>query len=456
MDRVEALYSPVALAIVDMALNDQKDAAIAKMNDECRPLLAALSRASAEYQQYTQTRATEMTQEEFARYEQHRNMLIAVCVAALVAAILAGIVVIRSITGPMNEAVALAQAVAAGDLTRRIEVKNNDEVGKLVHALSSMNTSLCAIVTQVRQSSDGIATGSTEIANGNADLSQRTEEQASALEETAASMEELNATLKLNADNAKQANQLAVGASAVAVKGGDVVGEVVATMKDINDSSKRIADIIGVIDGIAFQTNILALNAAVEAARAGEQGRGFAVVASEVRNLAGRSADAAKEIKALITASVERVEQGTQLVDQAGITMSEVVTSIKRVADIVGEISGATTEQSAGVAQVGEAVTQIDQTTQQNAALVEESAAATESLRQQAQKQVEAVAVFRVAEDSMGSTPVHSPSTPSWSERRSPDRARNVVRPSFKSKSQGKAAEPAATQATGTDDWAAF
>jgi len=276
-------------------------------------------------------------------------------------------------------------------------------------------------------------------------------------------MEQLSSTVKQNADNARQANQLALGASTVAIKGGEVVGQVVETMKGINDSSKKIADIIGVIDGIAFQTNILALNAAVEAARAGEQGRGFAVVASEVRSLAGRSAEAAKEIKSLISASVERVDQGTVLVDQAGVTMTEVVSSIKRVTDIMGEISAASTEQSQGVAQVGEAVGQMDQVTQQNAALVEESAAAAESLKNQAQQLVRAVAVFKLSHDSrsFAAIPaVHAApvETPSAAERRGPNRAKNVTRPTFAPKA--KAELPTLTEAapakTGTNDWETF
>jgi len=306
------------------------------------------------------------------------------------------VLITRSITGPLSQAVAMAERVASGDLSAHIDSSGHDEVSQLLAALGRMNQNLAGIVSQVRLSSDSIATGSAQIASGNADLSQRTEQQASALQETASSMEELNATVRQNADNALQANQLSLGASAVAVKGGAVVGEVVTTMKAINDSSRKIADIIGVIDGIAFQTNILALNAAVEAARAGEQGRGFAVVASEVRSLAGRSADAAREIKGLIAASVERVEQGTALVDRAGATMTEVVGAIQRVTDIMGEISSASSEQSAGVAQVGQAVERMDQTTQQNAALVEQSAAAADSLRQQAEQLVQAVAVFKL------------------------------------------------------------
>ncbi|MDR0214712.1 MAG: methyl-accepting chemotaxis protein [Comamonas sp.] len=305
--------------------------------------------------------------------------------------------VFGNIIASMQQAVQAADNVAQGDLTQRIEGKGRDEVAQLMGALGRMQQSLVQVVSTVRHGSDSVAVASTQIAHGNQDLSARTESQASALEETAASMEELSSTVKQNADNAQQANQLARSASTVAEQGGAVVAEVVDTMKGINESSRKIADIIGVIDGIAFQTNILALNAAVEAARAGEQGRGFAVVASEVRNLAQRSAEAAKEIKSLIGVSVERVEQGSQLVDKAGETMSDVVAAIRRVTDIMGEISAASSEQSAGVAQVGEAVTQMDQATQQNAALVEEMAAAASSLSGQAQSLVEAVAVFKLS-----------------------------------------------------------
>lgn len=315
---------------------------------------------------------------------------------AVAIAIAAAVWIIRSIQRPLHSAMEVANQVAEGDLTAKIDVRNQDELGLLLAALQRMQASLVQTVHNVRTGAEGVASASHQIAMGNADLSSRTEEQASALEQTAASMEELGSTVRQNADNARQANQLALNASSVALQGGEVVGQVVDTMRGINESSRKIADIIGVIDSIAFQTNILALNAAVEAARAGEQGRGFAVVAGEVRNLAQRSAEAAKEIKSLITDSVERVEQGSMLVDKAGSTMSEVVTSIRRVTDIVGEISAASSEQSQGVAQVGEAVTQMDQTTQQNAALVEESAAAADSLRKQAQDLVDAVAVFKL------------------------------------------------------------
>jgi methyl-accepting chemotaxis protein-1 (serine sensor receptor) len=332
-----------------------------------------------------------------ARYETIRNVSIASIVLGLLFAVFFGMAIARGITVPLRRAVEITEGVAHGDLTANIDGSGSDEIAALMQALSHMQTSLAGVVTSVRQGSESVATASAQIASGNHDLSARTESQASALEQTAASMEELSSTVKQNADSARQANQLATSASTVAVQGGEVVAQVVDTMKGINDASRKISDIISVIDGIAFQTNILALNAAVEAARAGEQGRGFAVVASEVRSLAGRSAEAAKEIKGLITASVEQVERGTTLVDQAGTTMTEVVSSIRRVTDIMGEISAASSEQASGVAQVGEAVTQMDQATQQNAALVEEMAAAASSLKSQAQELVQTVAVFKLS-----------------------------------------------------------
>ncbi|WP_269813986.1 methyl-accepting chemotaxis protein [Simplicispira lacusdiani] len=321
-----------------------------------------------------------------------------ILLALLVAAVLAAWI-IRAITGPLRQAVEVSHAVAAGNLGMALQVQGRNETAQLLRSLQQMMESLRKVVSNVRSGSESVASASAQIAQANHDLSARTEQQASALEQTAASMEQLNSTVRQNADNARQANQLAMSATTVAERGGAVVGEVVETMKGINDSSRRIADIIGVIDGIAFQTNILALNAAVEAARAGDQGRGFAVVASEVRSLASRSAEAAKEIKTLIGTSVERVEAGSQLVDQAGATMQEVVAAIRRVTDLMGEISAASTEQSQGVDQVGEAVIQMDQTTQQNAALVEEMAAAASSLRGQAQELVRSVEVFRLGDE---------------------------------------------------------
>jgi len=310
--------------------------------------------------------------------------------------IVAGLMLSRAITVPLQQAVNLAQRVADGDLTAEINARGDDEIAELLRALENMGTKLSAVVGAVRQSSESVAGASGEIASGNQDLSQRSERQAASLEETASSMEELNATAQQTADNARQATQLAGGASRVAQQAGDVVQQIIATMRGIDESSKRIADIIGTIDGIAFQTNILALNAAVEAARAGEQGRGFAVVAGEVRTLASRSAEAAKEIKTLIGDSVERVGQGSALVGQAGTTMAEVVASIQRVTDIVSEIASASVEQSHGVAQIDQAITDMDQVTQQNAALVEQGAAAAESLRQQALALVQTVAAFRL------------------------------------------------------------
>jgi len=331
-------------------------------------------------------------------YESNRSFMIGLGVVVLALGVFCAWRLTRGITVPLGQAVEIAEAVAHRDLTTHIEVTSSDETGRLLQSLQKMNDGLIDIVTQVRDGTESIATASNQIAAGNLDLSGRTEEQASSLEETASSMEELTATVKQNADNARQANQLAVKASEVAQRGGGVVSEVVSTMEAINGSSRKIADIISVIDGIAFQTNILALNAAVEAARAGEQGRGFAVVASEVRNLAQRSAAAAKEIKTLIDDSLDKVDAGSMLVTQAGTTMTEVVDSIQRVTDIMGEITSATQEQSSGIEQVNQAIGQMDQVTQQNAALVEEAAAAAASLHDQADALTAIVAVFKLHE----------------------------------------------------------
>jgi methyl-accepting chemotaxis protein len=398
-----------------------------------------------------------------------RRALVAGLVLMLLAgaaSVLAGVIAARRVTAALQQATGVARAAAAGDLTTRIDARGSDEIAQLLLALREMQGALARVVTTVRQNAESVATAGAQIASGNSDLSVRTEQQASALEETAASMEQLGSTVNQNADNAKQANQLALGASAVAVRGGNVVGQVVDTMKGINDSSRKIADIIGVIDSIAFQTNILALNAAVEAARAGEQGRGFAVVAAEVRSLAQRSADAAKQIKTLITVSVERVEQGSQLVDQAGTTMNEIVTSIKRVADIMGEISSASTEQSAGVAQVGQAITQMDQATQRNAALVEQSAAAAQSLKAQADELVDAVALFRLGSGDAAQARAAAPQAAQPqrtdaaaqppAQRRGPDRAANVARLQPKAAAPRRGAPPRVPK-NGTDgEWTAF
>ncbi|MGK5079003.1 methyl-accepting chemotaxis protein [Janthinobacterium sp. HLX7-2] len=357
----------------------------------------------------------------------------------------------RSITLPLSGALAVAQKVAAGELTSHVVVEGKDETSALQQALKDMNESLVKTVSDVRHGTETITVASREIASGNADLSARTETQASSLEETASSMEELTSTVKQNADNARQANQLAVSASSVAEQGGSVVAQVVDTMGSIKDSSRKIVDIIGVIDGIAFQTNILALNAAVEAARAGEQGRGFAVVASEVRNLAQRSAGAAKEIKSLIGDSVDKVEAGSRLVDEAGQTMGLIVTSIRQVADIMGEITAATQEQSHGIEEVNQAIAQMDQMTQQNAALVEEAAAAAESMQDQAQKLADAVSIFKLG----GESPVQAAA---------PGPAR-VPRPALKAASSKPVAQAAKAvapppakkrAAAGGDDWEEF
>ena len=419
--------------------------------DQAGTLIRKASASTAEQAATSAQRATAIS----------LGVMLVVCMAGVVGAVLFS----RTVTRPLDNAVRVSQAVADGDLTVARPAAGQDEIAQLLNALHGMQTSLSRVVSHVRQNADSVALASAEIAQGNTDLSARTEQQASALQETSASMEELGSTVQANADNARQANQLAVNASTVAQRGGDVVAEVVSTMKGINDSSKKIADIISVIDGIAFQTNILALNAAVEAARAGEQGRGFAVVASEVRSLAGRSADAAKEIKQLIGTSVERVEQGSTLVDRAGLTMSEVVSAIRRVTDIVGEISAASSEQSAGMAQVGEAVTQMDQATQQNAALVEEMAAAAGSLSSQAQELVQAVAVFKLDASQSGasaySTPTARPA-PNAAPVRIPAPARKPT--AFKAAPAKPAAlrapnppKPVKTTSAGAeDDWESF
>ncbi|MBP6901249.1 MAG: HAMP domain-containing protein [Burkholderiaceae bacterium] len=344
-----------------------------------------------------QEAAAEVSRAKVAADRRSTVVIAAVTVAAIIAGLLFGtVLLVRSIRTPLQQAVETAGRIAQGDLSAVPTSQRSDEFGELNSALRSMADSLARTIAQVRQSSDSIRTASAEIAAGNADLSQRTEQTAGNLQQTASAIEQLTSTVRQSADAAAQANQLAGSAATVAQRGGEVVGQVVATMDEINQSSKRIADIIGTIDGIAFQTNILALNAAVEAARAGEQGRGFAVVAGEVRNLAQRSAEAAREIKTLIGASVDKVESGTRLVQDAGSTMGEIVASVQRVTDIIGEISAAAREQSQGIGEVNGAVNSLDQMTQQNAALVEESTAAAESLRGQAERMAGVVSSFRV------------------------------------------------------------
>ncbi|SPB13330.1 chemotaxis protein [Caballeronia novacaledonica] len=443
MVRVEALYGPVATNIVGLALAGKRDEAIQKMDDECRPLLAQLVKATDDYATFTAARREEIVRQDAASYEMQRNVLIALCTAAALFAIGAGVTVTRSITAPIGEAVGIAQTVARGDLTSRIVADAKDETGDLLRALATMNARLTETVGRVRESSGAVGGAAKELASGNTDLSQRTEEQAASLQETAASMEELTSTVRQNAENAQQASSLASNASDIAKKGSDVVGRVVETMNGISDSSDKIAEITGIIEGIAFQTNILALNAAVEAARAGEQGRGFAVVASEVRSLAQRSSTAAKEIKELIADSVGKVRDGSTLAGEAGTTMAEVTQAVARVTDIMQEIAAASAEQGRGIEQVNQAITQMDEVTQQNAALVEEAAAAASSLEEQGRRLNEAVAFFTVDSHASMSAPAVT--------RAAPAVARKPV-----AKPAPRVAQVAAAKPACADGWSTF
>ena len=395
-DRYYAALDKSLAVAADEATPEGHDKAMAFYEGESKASFDALFVGIAHDVEFQAKGADGAYQSSQATYASARLAVTGLLAAAVAVGALMASFITRSIVRPLESAVKVAEAVAEGNLTSDVDAAGSDEVSQLLRALRRMNEGLVTIVSRVRNSSDSIATGSSQIAAGNTDLSQRTEEQASNLQQTAASMEELTATVKQNADTARAATQIASSATAAAAEGGRVVGQVVSTMEEISSSSRKIVDIIGVIDGIAFQTNILALNAAVEAARAGEQGRGFAVVASEVRSLAQRSAEAAKEIKSLIGTSVQKVESGTHLVDEAGKSMAEIVTQVSRVNDLIGEISSASMEQSTGIGQIGDAVNQLDQVTQQNAALVEESAAAAESLKVQAAQLAQVVSVFRL------------------------------------------------------------
>ncbi|WEF32274.1 methyl-accepting chemotaxis protein [Pseudoduganella chitinolytica] len=404
-DKEKALMANVDKVLADSAAKNEKLIALRKEGEvqdgtdfllkEAAPGMQALLGTLDELIAYEATQANAAGEDATAVYASTRTLMIVLGAVALMAGCAIAYLVTRSITRPLGEALTVAETVAGGDLTSTIAASRNDETGRLLQALKGMNDALLNVVTQVRGGTDAIGTASREIAAGNMDLSARTEQQASSLEETASSMEELTSTVRQNADNALQANELARTASEVAVKGGAIVAKVVDTMGTINTSSRKIVDIIAVIDGIAFQTNILALNAAVEAARAGEQGRGFAVVANEVRGLAQRSAAAAREIKELITASVASVDEGSRLVNDAGQTMGDIVQSIQRVTNIMGDIASASQEQTMGIGQINTAITQMDEVTQQNAALVEEAAAASQSMQEQAAHLAQVVAFFR-------------------------------------------------------------
>jgi methyl-accepting chemotaxis protein len=422
------------------------------LTKEMRPILVAYKGAILEQIKMQQDLAAGDAEAAAKTYTDTRILMLAIGLLTLLGAGALAWWITRSITRPVSRALDVANAVAAGDLSTRVEVDSRDEMGQLLLALKTMNDNLVKTVSTVRSGTEAIGTASSEVAAGNQDLSSRTEQQASSLEETASSMEELTSTVKQNADNARQANTLAEAASGVAARGGQVIHQVVATMEQIHEASGKITDIISVIDGIAFQTNILALNAAVEAARAGEQGRGFAVVAGEVRNLAQRSAAAAKEIKSLIDDSSEKVGTGSRLVQEAGSTMGDIVDSVRRVTDILNEITSASQEQSAGIEQINEAIAQMDTVTQQNAALVEEAAAASESMQEQAGRLAEAVAVFKLEQ---GSAPATMPALATAATRLALPSARSApAKPAVPAKPVSAAR--AAKAAPVASDWDEF
>jgi methyl-accepting chemotaxis protein len=413
---------------VDLAAQFNNEQASAIITGKIDPLLTKAVAEIAAFITIQNQNADAATEQANAS---HRSTVMVISISGALLLVLAALMAWRltkSITVPLRIAVDAANRVAQGDLVAEVLVSGRDEASHLLGALLEMRNGLSRMVSEVRNGAENISTGANEISAGNTDLSQRTETQASSLEETAASMQELSSTVKNNADTAREANQMAGSASAAATKGGVVVGQVVATMDEITAASRKIADIIGVIDGIAFQTNILALNAAVEAARAGEQGRGFAVVASEVRSLAGRSADAAKEIKGLISASVEKIETGSRLVGEAGESMSDIVAQVKRVADLIGEISASAHDQTSGIDQINQAITQLDNVTQQNAALVEEAAAAADSLNQQAGRMVDVVSVFKLAGGGVGQV-LSRTKTPHFQSAARPALKRPVAKP---------------------------
>jgi methyl-accepting chemotaxis protein len=387
---------PLVAKVVELGRFDMSEEAARFQGTEVDKPMQAWLDAIANLSDLAEQANTQAAEDARAAYTQAQLLMSALCSVGVVLGLLAAWLITRSITRPLSNAVRIAETVSAGDLTSQIDVSSKDETGQLLAALRDMNANLIKVVATVRTGSDSIATGAGEIAAGNQDLSQRTEEQASNLQQTAASMGQIGSTVQTNAETARQAAQLASAAAAAAQQGGSVVGQVVDTMDAIAGGSRKVSEIIGLIDGIAFQTNILALNAAVEAARAGEQGRGFAVVATEVRSLAGRSAQAAKEIKALIGESVRMAEVGTSQADAAGVAMGSIVEQVQRVADLISEISSASNEQTSGIGEVSRAVTQLDQVTQQNAALVEQSAAAADSLNAQAGRLVDAVGVFKL------------------------------------------------------------